>query len=300
MLKLTRVVQLCLVVVLLQMPSLSMAQVLRDGAWGFAFTAPTGWTLLDQNAEGALFVSADQSSYLVIEPHELTGRDALARAARRGYQNTGVVLTAASDPTPYGDGVAVEMQGSVQGQEACAHAIGLLSPHGGGAIVLIAVGQAQWTADAARVAETVAASFEFFASAAAPAVIDLDWTTRLAGHCVAYMRSSGSTGNAVGGFATGSFTSDSAKLYLYPDGSFQSGANHSASFDAGVGFGNVASSGAQAGQWTVVSQSGRDVLQLRNSDGSTGAYELTTNEQGHTFLDGDRWFVVSYQECTDL
>ena len=290
---------LCFVAMLL-VPSVSTAQVLRDDGWGFAFTAPTGWTLLDQGAEGALFVSADQSSYLLIEPHELTGRDELARAARRGYQSSGVVLTAAADPTPYGDGVAVEMQGHVQGQEARAHAIGLLSPHGGGAIVLIAVGQAQWSAAAARAAEAVAASFEFFASAAAPAVADLDWATKLAGHCVAYMSSSGSTGNAVGGFATGSFTSDSAKLYLYPDGSFQSGASHSASFDAGVGFGNVASAGAQAGQWAVESEPGRDVLQLRNSDGSTGAYELTTNERGHTFLDGDRWFVVSYQECNDL
>ena len=208
-----------------------------------------------------------------------------------------------TEPAPYGDGVALEMQGQIQGQAAQAHAIGLLSPHGGGAIVLIAATDEQWNADAATaVAEARAGTFEFFEPAEAPAATDgVDWTAKLAGHCVAYMSSSGSTGNAVGGFSTGSYTSDSAKLYLYPDGSFQSGANHSASFDTGGGFGNVASSpGLQAGQWSIEAQPPVSMLRLQYPDGSTQEYALTTNERGHTFLDGDRWFVVSYQECSDL
>jgi hypothetical protein len=56
----------------------------------------------------------------------------------------------------------------------------------------------------------------------------------------------------------------------------------------------------QAGQWSIAAQPAGSVLQLQYPDGTTQGYELTTNERGHTLLDGDRWFVVSCQECADL
>ncbi len=43
-----------------------------------------------------------------------------------------------------------------------------------------------------------------------------------------------------------------------------------------------------------------DLLQLRYPDGNVASYRLESNAKGHTLLDGDRWFVVSYAECDDL
>ena len=93
---LMRVTRLGLIAALLPvlLPSVGAAQVMRVEAWGFAFTAPAGWTPVQQDAEGALLVSPDQSTLLLVEPHDIADRDALLLAAARGYQNTGVVLTA--------------------------------------------------------------------------------------------------------------------------------------------------------------------------------------------------------------
>ena len=224
-------------VALLLAARVATAQPLRDDGWGFAFVAPTGWQVVDQSAEGAVLFSADLGAYLLIEPHQFESREALALAAGRGYENTGVRLSPAGEVVDHGEGVAVEMEGVVEGQQARAYAIGLLSPYGGGAIVLMAVAQAQWDAAFVPRVESVATTFEFFDPAtamttAAASAGDTDWTSKLGGHCVAYMSSSGGGGNAVGGFATGTYASDRAKLYLNPDGRFQSGASHSASFDA--------------------------------------------------------------------
>ena len=291
-------------VALLLAASVATAQPLRNDGWGFAFVAPTGWQVVDQSAEGAVLFSADLGAYPLIEPHQFESREVLALAAGRGYQNTGVRLSPAGEVAEHGEGVALEMEGVVEGQPARAYAIGLLSPYGGGAIVLMAVAQAQWDAAFVPRVERIATTFEFFDPATTTTVAsagDTDWTSKLAGHCVAYMSSSGGGGNAVGGFATGTYASDRAKLYLDPDGRFQSGASHSASFDAGVSFGNVATnSGLRQGTWSIVAEGGSSTLRLQYEDGSLGGYTLTTNERGHTFLDGDRWFVVSYQECEDI
>lgn len=171
-------------VALLLAASVATAQPLRDDGWGFAFVAPTGWQVVDQSAEGALLFSADLGAYLLIEPHQLESREALALAAGRGYENTGVHLSPAGEVVDHGDGVALEMEGVVEGQQARAYAIGLLSPYGGGAIVLMAVAQAQWDAAFVPRVEAVATTFEFFDPAAttAPASAgDTDWTSKLGG-----------------------------------------------------------------------------------------------------------------------
>lgn len=197
-------------------------------------------------------------------PHQLSTREALAEAAGQGYQDGSTMLAPAGQVAAYGDGVAVEMQGVVEGQPARAYGIGLVSPHGGGATVVVAVAPAQWTAEVAQLVESVAESFESFEGPAPPAVSaaplvgdGTDWTVKLSGRCVAYMSSSGSTGASFGGFSAGSYTSDRGKLYLYPDGTFESSASHSASFDTGGGFGDVAGgSGLQQGGGTVGSEGG--------------------------------------------
>ncbi len=118
------------------------------------------------------------------------------------------------------------------------------------------------------------------------------WQQKLAGHCVAYL----STYSSSGGYA-----SSKSRFYLYPNGSFGGGSSSSLSIDTGGAFGSSASdSGNQAGRWQAVARGDGAVLSLQYPDGSSAEYSLSTNEKGHTLLDGERWFVVSYQECNDL
>jgi hypothetical protein len=116
------------VVALLVASTEATAQSIRDDGWSFAFTAPSGWQVVDKGAEGAQLVSADQSAYLLVEPHQLTTQDGLAQAAGEGYADAGVRLAPVGQVSPYGDGIAVEMQGVIEGQPARAYGIGVISP----------------------------------------------------------------------------------------------------------------------------------------------------------------------------
>lgn len=276
---------------------------LEDASWGFSFQAPDGWMLAERSAEGALLASPDGTAYLLVERHEFSSREQLAAAARDGYQDAGVYLvpTGAIQDWQRG-GIAIEMKGLVEGQSAKAFGIGLVSPYGGGAIVLGAAGESQWSAAHRQLVEDLAETVEFSRPAPdAGAGEATDWRQKLSGRCLAYLQSSGSSGPSHGGYATGSYTSDKAAYYLYPDGSFEGSSSSTASFDSGGGFGSSSGgTGPQRGRWEIVTADGGSALELRYPDGSVVHHRLTTNERGHTFLDGSRWFVVSYEECHDL
>ena len=165
--------------------------------------------------------------------------------------------------------------------------------------MLLAVGEQVYSVADVELARAVASSVEFFAPPVSQA--SAGWKEKFSGRCVCTLSSSGSTGASSGGYSTGSYTSSKSKYYLHPDGSFQGGSRSMSSFDSGGGFGSVSSgSGPEAGTWAISSDASGDLLQLRYPDGSVASYRLETGGKGHTLLDGDRWFVVSYAECDDL
>lgn len=276
------------------------ATEIGDPYWGVTFQAPEGW-VHRQTDEGVLMGSNTEKGVILVFPHSYNSLDELRAEAAKGIAEEGAQLVLAGGVEAFGsNGLAAEYQGIADGQQARAYAVGLISPHGGGATILTAVESGAYSAAYAERVRAIARSVRFSPPKTSPAAGG--WKEKLAGHCVAYLSSYSSSGPSYDGYSTGGYSSTKSRFYLYPDGTFEGGSSTSISVDTGGAFGNSASdSGNQAGRWQIVgARGGGAALSLRYPDGSTAQYALSTNEKGHTLLDGDRWFVVSYQECNDL
>ena len=281
-------------------PTTASAGRLGDPQWGFTFEAPRGW-VHRQTPEAFLLGSNTEKGAILVFPHTDNNLQALRSSAQQGIQEQGTQLTLNGGVQAFGDnGLAAQYKGIADGQQAKGYAVGLISPHGGGATILTLVESASYSAAYSQRVEAMARSVRFSKVAARP--VHSGWQQKLAGHCVAYLSTYSSSGGSYGGYSTGGYSSTKSRFYLYPDGRFEGGSSSSISIDTGGAFGSGhGNSGPQAGRWQVVGAGGGGaVLQLNHPDGSTSRYQLSTNEKGHTLLDGERWFVVSYQECNDL
>jgi len=261
-----------------------------DPAWGFTFEAPAGW-VHQKSAEGAILGSNSEKGLILVLPHTYGSLQELRTAAAEGIYEEGIQLVPSGPAEAFGENALMaEYEGIAAGQPAKAFAIGTLSPHGGGATILTAVEAASYSPAYAERVRAMARSLRFQKPETPP--VDTGWQQKLAGHCVAYLSTYSSSGG---------YSSSKARYYLYPDGTFEGSSSSSLSIDTGGAFGSShGGSGSQAGRWQVSASPNGPVLDLRYPDGSRAQRRLSTNEKGHTLLDGERWFVVSYQECNDL
>lgn len=262
---------------------------MSDPYWGIRLQAPDGW--IGQAMEGGfLFGSHTIPGLMIVMPHDLTSLDAMRAEAQQGIvENDGTRLQLAGSLQPFGErGLRGEYQGTIQGQPARVHAIGLLSPHGGGATILAATEAGQYTDAYAGYAEALARSIAFTAPQTPP-VAD-QWQQKLNGMRLTYL-SSYYSGSADGSYVG---SSSEATIDLCPAGYFHYGSSNSLSVDGGFGSGYNAtgsSSGSDRGQgqWEVVYRGGQSMLLLRFHDGRTHEYTLT-EEDGKTFLNGERYY----------
>lgn len=270
-----------------------------DPVWGFAFKAPEGW-VHRKTAEGVVLGSNTEKGLILVLPHAYNSLQELRAAALEGIVEGGAQLMPSGPVEAFGDnGLSAEYEGVAEGRPAKAFAIGMISPHGGGATILSAVESASYSAAYAERVEAMALSVRFWRPETPPVVGE--WRQKLSGHCVAYLSTYSSSGPSYGGYSTGGYSSSKSRYYLYPDGRFEGSSSTSVSIDTGGAFGSGGgASGPRSGRWQVVAAGGGPVLDLEYPDGSRAQHRLSTNEKGHTLLDGERWFVVSYEECHDL
>jgi hypothetical protein len=164
--------------------------------------------------------------------------------------------------------------------------------------VLAIVEKDAFTPDHRAAVDSVARSFRFSKPQAPPEAAG--WKQKLAGYCLAYRSSSFSSGASYGGYSTGSSFSSSSNYFLAADGRFTGDSASSSTFDGGGGFGsNFSNSGPQVGQWRIGGDAGTPTLELTYADGRRVVHRLTGDERGRTYLDGDRWLRVTFQECRD-
>ena len=275
----------------------SGSSLLEDRRLGLRFRVPAGW-IGRQTDSGFIMGSETQPGMIVVFPHAAATLETLKQGAADGWVDAEdqVNLTAAGQVRQIGsNGVAVELAGTVQTEKARARAIGLVSPFGSGLFIIAGTAEEKYGPQYAKLADQVAASVEFFKPEVPKEAST--WTERFSGRCVAYMKSSYSSGPSYGGFSTGSGWSEKRYLYLFEDGRFQANGSFSGSFDSGGGFGSVGSGPQrQSGTWKVIDQAGQSHLVLEHAGSGRESFKLS--RQGtQTFLDGRRWFVVSHQEC---
>lgn len=270
----------------------------EDPDRGWAFRVPEGWQAR-RGPEEILLVSTEHVGIVVILPHEAASTAELRAEAAKGLAEGGVVLQPSGEIEALGEaGIAAPFEGTADGTPVRAWAAAVVSPHGTGATVLALVEKEAFTPSHREAVDAVARSFRFSKPQAPPEAAS--WKEKLAGYCLAYRSSSFSSGASYGGYSTGSSFSSRSNYFLAADGRFTSDSASSAAFDGGGGFGsNFSNSGPQVGQWRIGGSAGAPTLELSYADGRRVVHRLATDERDRTYLDGDRWLRVTFQQCRE-
>jgi len=269
----------------------ALAEEFSDPAAGWAFPVPEGWVGRAQDG-GVLLGSNTLPGLVVVQPHPYGSTAELRTAAQDGWVEEGVFLQLGGTPEAFGEnGVLAPFTGTVQGEKAKAVAIGLISPNGGGLVVLGIVAEASPTDHHRTVAEEIARSIRF----SAPQTPDVvtEWTEWFNDRRLTYMWSYNSGVGADGSYAGGS---QKTIIDLCSSGNFWYHDSNSMSIDGGNAYsyqGTVGGGGSEQGHgsWEIVAQAGEPYLVLRFQDGETWNYHLTY-EDNKTYLGEQRFFVT--------
>ncbi|MCA9729389.1 MAG: hypothetical protein KC729_17005, partial [Candidatus Eisenbacteria bacterium] len=132
-------------------------------------------------------------------------------------------------------------------------------------------------------ARSLAKGIEFYKSPVPPEAVS--WKQKLDGCRLSYF-SRYNSGGGGGGYTT------QTTIDLCAEGYFKWNLEDETVWNAdpgGVTGGYSMQHGKGNGTWKIVGRGGSAALLLTFHDGSTREYVLSTNDQGQTFLDGDRY-----------
>lgn len=256
---------------------------IKNDEWGISFAVPAGWSAR-LTESGYVLGSRTVRGILLLLPNEAASLEEIRSGAHEGITEAGgTQLRLDGEIKPFGqNGLAANYDGTLRGKKARAYAIGLLSPHGVGAIVMLAVEPQSYTSEHTKAAESLARSIHFYKPPISP--IALEWKQKLNGCRLSYFSRyrSGSSGG---------YTSETT-IDLCSQGFFRYGLSDETVWSAVSGTmtsGYAMKYGQGSGTWRVIAQNGEPVLQLNYYDGKAMSYKLSSNEKGRTYLDGDRY-----------
>jgi hypothetical protein len=267
------------------------SNVVNDPPMGVRFSVPPGWKQQKQQAVYVLGHDTIPGMVLII-PHSSNSIQELRAAASEPlYQgNDGQLMVTGPPETLAPNMMAAEYGGNIQGQEARGRIVGVVSPFGGGFLVLAGADAAAYTPQHARLAEEIARSMTFSKPQLPPEAAM--WRQKLTGMRVAYFKHGGSSDLG------GSYVwSDKRNIDLCRDGTFQA----TGGFSGSIGTANASgwaqnNSGQQSGQWRIIGQAGQPALELRHASGQLETFTLST-DGSKTFLNGVRWYVIENPSC---
>lgn len=255
---------------------------IENDEWGLRCTIPAGWSS-QLTESGYVFGSNTLKGIMLLLPNEATSLEEMRTAAHEGITEAGgtnLRLTGKIKPFTK-NSLAAYYTGMLQGEKARAYAIGLLSPNGVGAIVLVAVEPQSYTPEHTKAVESLAHSINFYKPLIPP--IALEWKQKLNGCRLSYFSRYSSGGSG--------YTSETT-IDLCVQGFFRYGLNDETVWNAVPGTltgGYAMNRGKGSGTWQVIAQNGAPILQLNYYDGKVASYKLSTNAKGRTYLDGERY-----------
>jgi hypothetical protein len=265
--------------------------VVNDPSMGVRFSVPPGWKHQKQQAN---YIMGHDTipGMIILMPHNYNSIQEVAAAANEPlYQAQDGQLMVSGQPVTLAQNIiAADYSGHLQGNQAMGRIVGVVSPFGGGFLVMAGTTAQNYGPQYAQLAESVARSMNFSKPQLPPEAAM--WKQKLTGQRLAFMKSGGSTD------ISGSYSwSDQKDIYLCSDGSFQA----SGQFSGALGTSNASAimdpgKKTYAGQWAIVGQAGQPALQLRTHTGDVETFILSANGS-QTFLDGKRWFVVENPVC---
>jgi hypothetical protein len=229
----------------------------RDDINGYSFTLPEGW--VHQQADGQILLGSHTIPGIIfVFPHQARNMQEMQGLMAEGIQEEGVYLSPEGGARQKNQAMASGYySGIVQGEQARGYGIGVLSPHGGGLVVL-AVSTPQ------KLGQEIVAAVDFLAS-------NTRFSKRETGSSDLVRHFSGEWA-WTNGYRTEWMT-------FFPDGTYsdQSEASYSGDFTDGSGniTGNwgVAGENSNRGRWSIRGTRDEGVITVTNPDGSQDRYE---------------------------
>jgi hypothetical protein len=264
---------------------------INDPYMGVSFDPPQGWKYEKRQA---IYVMGHMTvpGMIIVMPHSYnSAQEVMASANEPLYQGEDGQLMLTRAPQAVSQNMLVsDFGGVLGGQQAQGRLICMLSPHGGGVLILAGAAAGSYTQQHASLAEGVARSMRFSRPQESPEA--QQWAMKLRGRRLVSLKSGGDAS-----YGQAHSWTDRKELYLCSDGSFQGFGSFSG---AAGGQGTSAlmgdSTGNLTGRWRVSSPGGAPALELQMSTGGKALFQLTT-DGSKTFLDGVRVMVVENTVC---
>ena len=264
-----------------------------DPQMGISFVPPSGW-MAQRQGEGFLLGSNTQKGFILILPHSFSNLTQMAEGAGQGIveEESGIQLMPSSRFQAFGtNGLSGDFQGIVQGRQARAFAIGLLSPSGGGVTILAAVEAASFTQDYPGFVRSIASSLKFGEAqgpgpSGSSGASNASLMKYFAGEYYSY--SGGST--LSGGAGT------ERTVTLCPDGLFRDSYEFSAS---GTGQWGAVNTQRGAARWSIQGDQSRGVITVTYGDGQTKrfSYQVLSKSEQTISFDGVKFAFAGAPKC---
>ncbi len=259
---------------------------------GIAFTSPAGWNAQHQG-DTIYLTSTIHKGFILIQRHTYNGLEQMAGEARQGIvdEASAIRLMPSSQfQTIEKNGLAVEFSGEVQGRQARAYAIGLLSPAGGGITILAATEAPTYTDQYPGFVREIAAGLTFIspeskAGNSAGGSSNTDLMRYFAGQWYSY-----TSGSTIYGSA-----GTERKMTLCPNGLYRDSSEFSAS---GEEWGR-AQAQAGWGRWAILGDKSQGVINVTSPNGRSKRipYRVVSKEEQTINFDGIVFVFAGKASC---
>jgi len=267
------------------------AAAITDPQMNISFTPPQGWKASKQ--QDVYLLGSDQyKGFIVIMPHSYSNLDQMNAEAQEGIvdEQNGIQLLPASEFMRVGkNGLSAEFSGIVQGRDAKAYAIGLISPHGGGGVTVLAAAESgSYTPAYPQFVESLASGLTFIKPQAAAAPQgDMSLMQYFAGKYYSYTGGSTIYGSA----------GTERQVMLCPNGLFYDSSEFSASGQGDVNWGGAQSSSGAA-RWSIRGNKSKGTITIIRPNGRAEdiSYQVT-GEEGVILFNGIKFAYAGAPEC---
>ncbi len=255
---------------------------LRDANVGYAFNAPAGWQVKQENGNYG-FTRAGEDVVLAVVPHGYNSVQTIMASHQDANDPKNNTYLKASKQTYGSQGAWLGWDGTANGQAVSLQTIALVSPYGGGVSVLLIAPKNVYRAEHRTILQSIANSVTFTKPQVSP--LAEQWKSRIAGRQLLY-------------FYTASGFSEKQSYDFCSDGTFAMNVDNSASSSDFGGSFSAATQGGNAGTWRVVVQGNQAVLMLMLRDGGTRQFTLANTSNGvGMLLNGKKFLSQASSRC---
>ncbi len=258
---------------------------------GISFDIPAGWSGYVEG-EAILMGHETIAGLMIMTENKARSLAELKQLAQQGMAEQNIQLNPIGEFQAIGNNrLEGFYQGTFNGESVKAFALALIDLKGKGVNIISLTTTNQFSQQNQHEANKLAASVKFYQ--AVDSVATTAWKQKIVGRQLKYMRTAGSSD--YGGGYTGS--SDRINIDLCQNGTFRYSSSSMASFDSSSGQGYAANQGNDQGSYEIYSVGEQSYLSLNFANGNSLEFELTTNQQGNTFLSGSRYFASDLASC---